>query len=227
MSAARIKICGVTLADDAARVAAAGVDFVGLNFWPKSRRYLAPERAPIVAAAARGAGSPKLVGVFVDASIEDIQAVCAVVELDVIQLHGDESPDEVKQVSLAVYRPVWKALAVAGARDLEHLDVWPADALLLDAPAVRVRHARPDLATELAPGRAGAGARFDHGLARAARTRYPQRNFILAGGLDPTNVAAAVALVEPWAVDVASGVEAAPGIKDAAKLAAFVAAVRG
>ncbi len=212
MSATRIKICGVTLADDAARVAAAGADFVGLNFWPKSKRYLAPERAPLVAAAARGAGAPKLVGVFVDASVEDIQKVCAVVDLDVIQLHGDESPDEVKQVSLAVYRPVWKAIAVGSARDVEHLDAWPADALLLDAPT---------------PGRGGGGARFDHGLARAARTRYPQRSFILAGGLDATNVAAAIAAVEPWAVDVASGVEAAPGIKDAAKLAAFVAAVRG
>ncbi len=211
MSATRIKICGVTLADDAARVAAAGVDFVGLNFWPKSKRYLAPERAPIVAAAARAAGAAKLVGVFVDPTIEDILKVCAVVELDVIQLHGDETPETVRKTSLAVYRPVWKAIAVASARDLEHLDGWPADALLLDAPT---------------PGRGGAGARFDHALARAARERYPSKNFVLAGGLDPGNVAQAIATVQPWAVDVASGVEAAPGIKDAKKIAAFVAAVR-
>ena len=208
----RIKICGVTLADDAARVAAAGVDFVGLNFWPKSKRYLAPERAQLVAAAARGAGTPKLVGVFVDEEIEDIQRVCALIDLDAVQLHGDESPDFVKKLSLAIYRPVWKALAISGPRDVEHLDVWPADALLLDAPT---------------PGRGGAGARFDHGYARLAREKYPARNFVLAGGLDANNVAGAIAHVQPWAVDVASGVEAAPGIKDAAKIAAFVRAARG
>ncbi len=207
----RIKICGVTLADDAARVAAAGADFVGLNFWPKSKRYLAPERAATVAAAARAAGAVKLVGVFVDAALEDIQRICALVDLDVIQLHGDETPDTVSRVSAAVYRPVWKAIAVASARDVERLDAWPADALLLDAPT---------------PGRGGAGARFDHALAREARERFPAKQLVLAGGLDPANVAAAVALVEPWAVDVASGVEAAPGIKDSAKLAAFIAAVR-
>jgi phosphoribosylanthranilate isomerase len=206
-----IKICGVKLADDAARVAAAGADFIGLNFWPKSKRYLAPERAPIVAAAARGAGSPKLVGVFVDATIDEILAVCAVIELDVIQLHGEEEPEDVRRISLKVYRPVWKAIAVKSARDLEHLDGWPADALLLDAPT---------------PGRGGAGASFDHRLARDARQRYPAKNFVLAGGLDPSNVAAAIATVQPWAVDVASGVEAGPGIKDPAKIAAFVAAVR-
>ena len=207
----RIKICGVALADDAARVAAAGVDYIGLNFWPKSRRYLAPERAPLVAAAARGSGSAKLVGVFVDPEIDDILAIAARVELDVIQLHGDETPEMVKKVSAAMYRPVWKAIAVSSSKDLEHLEIWPADALLLDAPTA---------------GRGGAGARFDHRLALAARQRYPDRNFVLAGGLDPTNVAAAIAEVRPWAVDVASGVEVGPGIKDPAKIAAFVAAAR-
>jgi phosphoribosylanthranilate isomerase len=109
---------------------------------------------------------------------------------------------------------VWKALAVGSSGDLEQLDLWRAgvEALLLDAPT---------------PGRGGAGVRFDHRLARQARERYPARRFVLAGGLDPSSVADAIALVEPWAVDVASGVEAGPGIKDPAKLAAFVAAVRG
>ena len=106
---------------------------------------------------------------------------------------------------------MWKAISVKSARDLEHLDRWPVDVLLLDAP------------TE---GRGGAGASFDHGLARAARGQFPQLKIALAGGLGPANVAAAIANVVPWAVDVASGVEAAPGIKDRAKLAAFIAAVR-
>ena len=209
---ARLKICGVTLPDDAARVAAAGADFIGLNFWPKSKRYVTPDRAPLLASVARGAGSPKIVGVFVDATLDEILAVCGRVELDVIQLHGDEGPDQCAKVQAAVFRQTWKALPIAGRKDLDHLDRWPVDALLLDAPT---------------PGRGGAGAKFDHQLAREARERYPRRNFILAGGLDPSNVAAAIALVEPWAVDVASGVEVAPGVKDPAKVAAFVAAVRG
>ncbi len=208
----RIKICGVTLPDDAARVAAAGVDFIGLNFWRKSKRYLDPDRAPMIAGVVRSTGTAKLVGVFVDPEIDEILAIAARVELDIIQLHGDETPELCQQISLAVYRPVWKALAVAGPRDVERLDVWPVEAILLDAPV---------------PGRGGAGTRFDHNLAREARERHPTRNFVLAGGLDPETVAAAIALVEPFAVDVASGVEVAPGVKDAAKVAAFVAAVRG
>ena len=211
MTRVLVKICGVTLADDAARVAAAGADFIGLNFWPKSKRYLAPERAPMIAAAARATGAAKLVGVFVDAKIEDILKICAVVDLDVIQLHGDESPDDCSKISLAVYRPIWKAIAVGSQKDIERIDAWPADAFLLDAPT---------------PGRGGAGAAFDHRLAREARERFPGKKIVLAGGLDPSNVAAAIALVEPWAVDVASGVEAGPGIKDAAKIAAFIAAAR-
>jgi phosphoribosylanthranilate isomerase len=207
----RIKICGVTLADDAARCAAAGVDFIGLNFWPKSKRYVSPERAPLVAAAARGAGPVKLVGVFVDAGPDEILAIAARVELDVIQLHGDEDPATCTKISGAVYRPVWKALAIAAPRDVLHLDLWPAEALLLDAPS---------------RGRGGSGATFDWQLAREARERNPQRNIVLAGGLTADNVAEAIATVEPWAVDVASGVEVAPGIKDPDKLAAFVGAAR-
>jgi phosphoribosylanthranilate isomerase len=208
----RIKICGVTLADDAARVAAAGVDFIGLNFWTKSKRYVAPERAPMLAAVARASGAAKLVGVFVDADVDEILAIAARVELDVIQLHGDEDAEMCRRVSAAMYRPVWKAIAVKSARDVDHLDAWPVEAVVLDAPT---------------PARGGAGARFDHALAADARRRFPALKIVLAGGLDASNVAAAIAAVDPWVVDVASGVEAGPGIKDAGKLAAFVTAARG
>lgn len=207
----RIKVCGVTLPDDAARIAAAGVDFIGLNFWDESKRYVAPERAPLLSSVVRSTGNAKLVGIFVDPDIEEIQEITAQVDLDVIQLHGDETPEEVKRISLAVYRPVWKAIAVRSAKDVAHLDVWPAEAILLDAPT---------------PGRGGAGAKFDWNLAREARERYPKINFVLAGGLNPENVATAIDTVQPWAVDVASGVEAGPGIKDATKLAAFISAAR-
>ena len=207
----RVKICGVTLPDDAARISASGADFIGLNFWPKSKRYLAPERAPIISSVVRAMGTTKLVGVFVDPELDEIQEITASIDLDIIQLHGDETPEQVKQISRAVYRPVWKALSIVSARDLEALDVWPAEALLLDAPT---------------PGRGGSGATFDWQLAREARERYPRINIVLAGGLTPENVAGAIGTVEPWAVDVASGVEAAPGVKDAAKLQAFIGAAR-
>jgi phosphoribosylanthranilate isomerase len=208
----RIKICGVTLPDDAARVSAAGADFIGLNFWPRSKRYVNPERAPVLASVARGAGTSKLVGVFVDPDVDEVLAVTSQVDLDIIQLHGDEHPDQVQRISRAVYRPVWKAVPVGSQRDIEHLDVWPVEAILLDAPT---------------PGRGGAGAKFDWNLAREARERFPRLHVVLAGGLRPDNVADAIATVDPWAVDVASGVEAGPGIKDANKLDAFIAAARG
>jgi phosphoribosylanthranilate isomerase len=208
----RIKICGVTLPDDAARVAALGVEFIGLNFWPRSKRYLAPARAPLIAAAARGSGAAALVGVFVDPELDEVVALARELALDVIQLHGDESPDDVARIGNATGKPVWKAVAVAIARDIERLEVWPADAVLLDAPS---------------PARGGTGVAFDWELAAAARRRHPARRLVLAGGLTAANVAHAIAIATPWAVDVASGVEAAPGIKDADKLAAFIAAVAG
>jgi phosphoribosylanthranilate isomerase len=206
----RIKVCGVVLPDDAALVASLGVDFIGLNFWPRSKRCIARERAPLVAAAARGAGVTKIVGVFVDATLADITAIHARVNLDVIQLHGNESVADAQAIAAATYLPVWKAIAVASPRDLDALDRWPIDAVLLDAPSA---------------GRGGSGLAFDHALARDARERYPTLKLVLAGGLRADTVAAAIATVEPWCVDVASGVEAAAGVKDADKLRAFVAAV--
>jgi len=207
-----VKICGVTLPDDAASVASAGVDFIGLNFWPKSKRYIAPERAPMIAGIVRSMGSAKLVGVFVDATADEILAVAARVELDIIQLHGDEDAETCRRIVDVLYRPVWKAIAVRDARDIQTLDRYPVDAILLDAPV---------------PGRGGAGTSFDHALACEARTRFPQLKIVLAGGLAPHTVGAAVAQVQPWAVDVASGVEVAPGVKDRDKVAAFVTAARG
>jgi phosphoribosylanthranilate isomerase len=208
----QIKICGVTLADDAARVAAAGVDYIGLNFWPASKRYLDPARAPMIAAAARASGGAKIVGVFVDAKRDEIVRIAASVPLDAIQLHGKETPAEVAAIAQATQRSAWKAISVGGAGDLESLEAWPVEHLLLDTPSA---------------GRGGSGKTFDWALAIEAHRRYPARRFVLAGGLDPENVAAAIGQVRPWGVDVATGVEAAPGIKDAAKIAAFVAAVRG
>lgn len=208
----KIKICGVTRGDDAARIAAAGVEYIGLNFWPRSKRYLAPERAPEIAMRARAAGPAQLVGVFVNASLPEIRAIAQAIALDAIQLHGDETPADVRAVATATATPVWKAIAVGSDADLAELERWGVDVLLLDTPSA---------------GRGGAGTPFDWALARRATDAYPVQRFVLAGGLDPANVAAAIAQVAPFAVDVATGVEAAPGVKDPAKLEAFLAAARG
>ena len=207
----KIKICGVTRPDDAAHAAAVGVDFIGLNFWPQSRRYLPADRAPAVAAAARAAGTAQLVGVFVNAAVADISTIAAAIALDIIQLHGDETPDDARAIAAATGRTVWKAIAVSAPRDLTDLAVWTVGAFLLDAPAA---------------GRGGAGKVFDWTIARDARQANPAHKLVLAGGLGPHNVGAAIVAVGPWAVDVASGVESAPGIKDPAKVAAFVAAAQ-
>lgn len=207
----KIKICGVTLADDAARVSAAGADYIGLNFWPKSKRYLAPERAPLIAGAARGGGAALVVGVFVDADVEDVLEIMQIVDLDVVQLHGDEDAATILKIGEATKRPVWKAFAAVSTQTIDNLHVWPVDAVMLDTPS---------------PQKGGSGKTFDWNIAREARRRHPARKLVLAGGLDASNVVAAIDAVAPWAVDVASGVEAGPGIKDPAKLTAFIAAVR-
>jgi phosphoribosylanthranilate isomerase len=208
----KIKICGVTRVDDAAMVAAAGVDFVGLNFWPSSKRYLQVDRAPAVAEAARGGGVVGVVGVFVNARLDDIVALARTLSLDAVQLHGDETPQDAAAVAHQTGCAVWKAVAVGRRSDLDRLDTWSLDAILLDTPTT---------------GRGGSGKVFDWKLARDARRAYPTRRFVLAGGLSPDNVRAAIDAVSPWAVDVASGIESAPGIKDRAKLAAFLTSVRG
>jgi len=204
-----VKICGVTRLEDAELVARSGADFVGLNFWPGSKRHVEVDAAVALARAGRRRGA-MIVGLFVDATLETIAAVASTVGLDVIQLHGDESPAFCAEVRAATRLRVWKALPVASAADIVGLEQWPVHAVLLDA---------------LTPGRGGSGRTIDWQLAaRAAEGGL--RPIMLAGGLDPTNIVAAITTVKPWAVDVASGVESAPGIKDPARLAAFVRAVR-
>ena len=206
----KIKICGITRVDDATAAVRAGADYIGINFWPSSKRFVDPARAPELVRAIRDAGAAQIVGVFVDAS--DVVEIAETVGLDIVQLHGDETRDDAAAVATATKRPVWKAIAVRGERDLDGLDQWPVDAILLDTPT---------------PGRGGSGVTFDWSLARAARERYGSRQLVLAGGLTTQNVARAVTEVAPFGVDVASGVEIAPGQKDVMRIAAFVAAVRG
>ena len=208
----KIKICGVTRVEDAVAAVHAGADFIGINFWPQSKRYVQRERGAELARAVRDAGAAQVVGVFVDASQTEVATITEHVSLDIVQLHGDETPDTAAAIAQATARPVWKAIAARGPDDVAALAQWSVDAILLDTPT---------------PGRGGSGVTFDWSLARAARAQLPTRPLILAGGLAPDNVGRAVAEVAPWAVDVASGVESAPGVKDVVRITAFVAAVRG
>jgi phosphoribosylanthranilate isomerase len=197
----RVKICGVTRVEDALLAARLGADAIGLNFWPRSRRRVDVEQARRIVEAL-----PPLVpavGVFVNQPRDEILAIAGRARLAVVQLHGDEPPHACEGFPV----PVWKALRLASPLPLAWLDEWPVQGFLLDAP---------DLG---AGGYGGSGRTCDWEVAREAASRAP---VLLAGGLGPDNVADAIRAVRPWGVDVASGVEASPGVKDPDKLAAFV-----
>jgi phosphoribosylanthranilate isomerase len=199
-----VKICGVTRVADAVAAADAGADFVGLNFWPGSRRFVTVERARALAAALPP--TVRTVGVFVNATEDEIERTAFEVGLALVQLHGDEPPGFLARLAPRLIR----ALRVGSEGDLAALESHPAALFLLDAPA---------------PGYGGSGRRFDWSLAAAAHRHG--RPFFLAGGLTPETVAEAVAVAAPFGVDVAGGVEEAPGLKDPALVRRFVAAAKG
>lgn len=193
-----LKICGITNAADAAAAMDAGATAIGFNFYAGSPRYVDPGRA----AAIPTAPGVRRVGVFVNEPPERIAEIVRLAGLDVAQLHGDETPAQYP-VSL----PVWKGVRVGAGFDFSGYDTCPAEALLLDGPAAE-RYG-------------GSGRSFDWRLAAAA-----PRPIILAGGLDASTVAEAIALVRPWGVDACSGVESAPGRKDHKKMTDFLQAAR-
>jgi phosphoribosylanthranilate isomerase len=201
-----VKICGITRAADARDAARAGADWLGLNFWPKSRRFVTLEQARAAAAAAREvAPEIVLVGVFVNQERDRIEDCAAALGLDRVQLHGDESPAFVAGFGARAI----KAIALAGPEDLATVARFAAAAVLVDTPTAGYGGS----------GRTGNWALCRQAVAAGARV-------LLAGGLRGDNVADAVRAVRPWGVDVASGVESGPGIKDAAAMARFVAAAR-
>jgi phosphoribosylanthranilate isomerase len=199
----RIKICGITRPQDAAAAAAAGADAIGLVFYPPSPRFLSVERAREIG----GALPPfvQTVALFVNADAAQVAQVIGRVHPALLQFHGEETPDFCGQFGV----PYLKACRVSQGVDLlEYLRPFSAArGWLLDAHVEEY---------------GGVGARFDWTLVPAQLARP----LVLSGGLTRDNVAAAVRRVRPWAVDVSSGVESAKGIKDAAKIAAFIAEVR-
>lgn len=209
----RVKICGLRTAADVAAVATAGAAYGGFVFFPKSPRHLTVAAARDLALAAPD-GLCK-VALTVDADDATLDAIIAAVPLDMLQLHGHETPERVAEVKARYGLPVMKAMGVADEGDLSGLMEMSlaADQLLIDA--------KPAKGADL-PG--GNGLAFDWRLLVGRKWLRP---WMLAGGLTPDNVAQAVRLTGARQVDVSSGVESAPGVKDAARIAAFVEAAQG
>ncbi len=204
---ARFKICGLTRPEDVDAAVAAGASYVGFVFYDRSPRHLSLERAAaLVARVPPGVGR---VALTVDADDAALDAILAAVPVDMVQLHGAETPE--RAAAIRRRTPVMKALGMGGAGDLVALDAYAgaADMVLVDA--------KP--APGALPG--GNGEAFDWTLLRGRRWPGP---WMLAGGLDAAHVAEAVRVTGAPCVDVSSGVEAAPGIKDAGRIAAFAAA---
>ena len=206
----RVKICGLRTADDVAAAAAAGAAYVGFVFFEKSPRNVTIQEAAALAAEVP-VGIAK-VALVVDADDALLDAITSKVPIDVLQLHGKESPQRVSEVRERYGLPVMKAVGVADESDLDALTEYArvADQILVDA--------KPPKDATL-PG--GNGLSFDWRLIACRRWPVP---WMLAGGLDADNVAEAIALTGARQVDVSSGVESAPGAKDAGKITAFCAA---
>jgi phosphoribosylanthranilate isomerase len=208
-----VKICGLTRVDQALECAALGVDWIGLNFYRGSPRFIEPTRAAAIVAALPPSVAP--VGVFVDCPVDEVVDIASRTGISVVQLHGHESPEVV-----GLLRP----LRVVKAFRLESYAAWArvvdylAQSTVLGCPPAAVL-----IDAHVAGKLGGTGQTIDDDLLDG---RPPLHHLILAGGLTPDNVAERIRRFRPWMVDVASGVESTPGLKDPHKLAAFVRAVK-
>jgi phosphoribosylanthranilate isomerase len=209
----RVKICGVTRPGDVDACAEAGVAYIGFNFFGKSPRHVAPDDA--AALALRGPADLAKVALVVDADDAALDAIVARVPLDMLQLHGAETPDRVAEIRSRHGLPVMKAIGIATSDDLGKIDQYHAvaDQLLIDAKPPK---------DAVLPG--GNGLRFDWRLLQGRK--HWHKPWMLAGGLTVADVAEAVRLTGARQLDVASGVEREPGVKDAALIRAFVAAAQ-
>ncbi len=203
----KIKICGITVIEDALAAVESGADLLGFNFYPPSPRFISVEHcAQIRAEVGRRYPQVHCAGVFVNASVQEIESILESCSLDLAQCSGDEPPATLIRLGSRGF----KALRPAHEKDLaSQLGIFPVRSL---PPAFLVDAYRPG---EFG----GTGLTADWGLAAGLAARMP---ILLAGGLTPDNVALAVEQVKPWGVDVASGVEDRPGIKNHAKMAAFI-----
>ncbi|MBL8077912.1 MAG: phosphoribosylanthranilate isomerase [Anaerolineales bacterium] len=200
-----IKICGIKTLKDALAAIDAGADYLGFNFYPKSVRFIEKETcAEITSVLKREHPQIKLVGVFVNSTVDEMKNILETCLLDLVQLHGDETPEAFAQLAPRAFK-AFRGIP-SDITGYERNDV---PAFLVDAAVKGVY--------------GGSGVMADWSAAVELAKKYP---LLLAGGLTPENVADAVRQVKPWGVDVASGVESNPGEKDAAKMSSFVKAVR-
>jgi phosphoribosylanthranilate isomerase len=202
---ARVKVCGITRPEDAELAVDLGAWALGFILWPGSKRAADPAVAAGIAARLRRRVA--LVGVFVNATLDEVAGHAEALQLSHVQLHGDEGPAYCAEVGRRTGCKVIKAVRITDASSFQDLERFHTELHLLDTSARGLR--------------GGTGETWDWALARTRPRKVPA---ILSGGLTADNVADGIAAVDPYAVDVASGVEAAPGVKDPDKLAAFLAA---
>ena len=208
MASPRIKFCGITSLSDARLAVEAGAWALGTILWPGSERHCDPAEAARIAGELRR--QAEIAGVFVNQPLDEVIGLADGIGLSLVQLHGDEGPSFCAEVARRTGAKVIKAARIRSGEDVQAMEAFHTDFHLLDTHR---------------DGRwGGTGETFDWELVRLRRTSVP---LILSGGLTPENVAAAIAAVHPFAVDVASGTEASPGVKDPAKLRAFAEAVHG
>jgi phosphoribosylanthranilate isomerase len=196
----RLKVCGITRPEDAELAVEVGAWAIGFILWQGSKRYVEPAVAAGIARSVRR--RTELVGVFVNPTLDEVAHAADLMGLTHVQLHGDEGPSFCTAAAQRTGCRVIKALRIRSRADIADAKRFHTDLHLLDSP--------------------GNGRTWDWALAAERRSKVP---LILAGGLTPANVGEAIAQAYPWAVDVASGVESEPGIKDPAKVRAFAAAV--
>jgi phosphoribosylanthranilate isomerase len=205
-----IKICGIKTLKDALAAIEAGADYLGFNFYPKSARFVGKETcAEITSVLKREHPQIKLVGVFVNSPVEEVKNILETCQLNLAQLHGDETPQMLESFNGKAFKAIRLTSESAETSVYPFLKSALSPALLVDAAVKGVY--------------GGSGVTADWSAAAELAKKYP---LLLAGGLTPENVAEAVGRVKPWGVDTASGVESAPGEKDAAKMSAFVKAVK-
>lgn len=208
-----VKICGLSTEASIDAAIAAGADYVGLVFYPRSPRHVSLARAAELAAHARGRA--KIVALVVDADDALLNRILAAADPGIFQLHGDELPERVAEIRRKTGKPVFKALKIGSSADVQKARDYAgiADLILFDAKA-------PENLRDALPG--GNGVPFDWSLlADGGHSR-----FMLSGGLTPENVAAAIGMTRAPAVDVSSGVETAPGVKDETLIRKFIEAAK-
>ncbi len=200
----RVKVCGITSIEDALLAVDCGADALGFVFYDKSSRKIVPEAAAAIVSELPPFVSK--VGVFVDSPLEMVKQITSFCNLDLAQLHGEESPEFCREL----FPRVIKSFRVNGRETLDRIARYRVPTYLLDAYDPRTV--------------GGTGKTFDWELAREVSERRP---VILAGGLTPANVGQAIAVVKPYGVDVSTGVESSPGKKDADLVKAFIRAAKG